>query len=72
MAEPSLQQVEEDNLTKKVTARLSAAGDAEGDPALRSLRKRLKRVQRMRRLLEARRRQGGGKKACGEAVVGGT
>ncbi len=72
MAEPSLQQVEEDNLTKKVTARLSAAGDAEGDPALRSLRKRLKRVQRKRRLLEARQRQGAGKKAGGQAEGGGT
>lgn len=72
MAEISLQQREEDNLTKKVRVGLSAAGDAEADPALRSLRKRLKRVQRKRRLLEARRRQGAGKKAGGQAEGGGT
>ncbi len=72
MGETSSQQLEEDNLTKKVRARLSAAGGAEADPALRSLRKRLKRVQRKRRLLEARQRQGAGKKAGGQAEGGGT
>ncbi len=72
MAEISLQQREEDTLTKKVRVGLSAAEDVKADPALRSLRKRLKRVQRKRRLLEARRRQGAGKKAGGQAEGGGT
>ncbi len=72
MAKTSPQQLEEDHLTKKLRVRLSAAGDAEADPVLRSLRKRLKRVQRKRRLWEARQRQGTGKKAGDQAEGGGT
>jgi len=48
--------LEEDSviLQKKFTERRSQSDNAEGDPAIRSLRKRLKRAQRKLRNVEAK------------------
>ncbi len=54
-------EVDERQLKKKVGEKLAAVENPEGDPTLRSLRKRLKRVQRKRRLLDSRRRLALGK-----------
>lgn len=60
-------QDDEARLTTRVRERTGATGTPEGGAALRSLRKRLKRLQRKRRRLEARKRHAMGKKAKGEA-----
>ena len=50
--------LEEDSviLKKKFTEKRSQSDNAEGDPAIRSLRKRLKRAQRKLRNIEAKKR----------------
>ena len=58
---------DEARLTAQVRKRTAAKDTPEKDPALRSLRKRLKRLQRTRRRLEARKRHAMGKKAKAEA-----
>ncbi len=60
-------QDDEARLTARVRERTGAKDTPEKDPALRSLRKRLKRLQRERRRLEARKRHAMGKKAKAEA-----
>ena len=60
-------QDDETRLTARVRERTATKETPEKDPALRSLRKRLKRVQRKRRRLEVRKRHAMGKKAKVEA-----
>ena len=55
------------SLASKVREGLAASTNAEGDPGLRKLRKRLKRAQRKRGGLEARKRRGLGKQAGAQA-----
>jgi len=59
-------QDDETRLTARVRERTATKETPEKDPALRSLRKRLKRVQRKRRRLEVRKRHAMGKKAKAE------
>lgn len=59
-------QDDETRLTARVQERNAAKDTPETDPALRSLRKRLKRLQRKRRRLELRKRHAMGKKAKAE------
>lgn len=59
---------DEARLKTKVRATLAATENPEGDAALRSLHKRLKRIQRKRRRLEARKRHAMGKKKAGAEV----
>jgi hypothetical protein len=52
-------------LQKKVAEQRTAAESTEGNPKLRSLHKRLKRAQRKKRRLTARKRHAMGKKNAG-------
>ena len=54
MAKKTPANVDEGNIKTKVRERLGASENAPQDPALRRLRKRLKRAQRKRRRLDAR------------------
>ena len=54
MAKKTPPNVDEGNLAKKVREGLRASENPEQTPALRKLRKRLKRAQRKRRRLESR------------------
>lgn len=63
MGKPTILEADETNLKKKVGQKLAATDNPEADAALRSLRKRLKRVQRKRRRLADRKRHAMGKKA---------
>jgi len=56
-------QQDEARLEKKVAERRKGVDNAEGDGALRSLKKRLKRAQRRRRTLATRLRHAAGKTA---------
>ena len=67
MAKQTAPDGDEKNLRKKIGERLPATENPEGDPALRSLRKRLKRAQRKRRRLAERKRRALGRKAGAEA-----
>jgi hypothetical protein len=58
---------EESALKKKISSKLSGHSNPEGDAALRSLRKRLKREQRRRRALILRKKHAAGSK--GETVA---
>ena len=60
-------QDDETRLTARVRERTATKDTPEKDPALRSLRKRLKRLQRTRRRLEVRKQHAMGKKAKPEA-----
>jgi hypothetical protein len=66
MATQDTVRAEEANLEKKVREKLGESEMPEADGALRSLRKRLKRMQRKRRHHMAKQRHAMGKKA-GEA-----
>ena len=57
----------EARLKKKITEKLTNHSNPEGDAAMRSLRKRLKREQRKRRALALRKKHAGGTKPA-EAV----
>jgi len=59
-------QDDETRLTDRVRERTATKDTPETDSALRSLRKRLKRIQRKRRRLELRKRHAMGKKAKAE------
>jgi hypothetical protein len=59
---------EEARLKQKVAAKLAGHSNPEGDAAMRSLRKRLKREQRKRRALALRKKNAGGGKPA-EAVA---
>jgi len=63
MAKQTILEADEAKLKKKVGEKLAATDNPEADAALRSLHKRLKRAQRKRRRLAARKRQAMGKKA---------
>ncbi len=63
MAKQTILEADEAKLRKKVGEKLAATDNPEGDAALRSLHKRLKRAQRKRRRLAARKRHAMGKKA---------
>jgi hypothetical protein len=53
---------DEARLKRKIADRSAAQGNLEADPALRALRKRLKREQRKRRALALRKRHATGSK----------
>ena len=59
-------QDDETRLTARVRERTATKDTPEKDPAVRSLRKRLKRIQRKRRRLELRKRHAMGKKTKSE------
>ncbi|MBI4400643.1 MAG: hypothetical protein HY581_03295 [Nitrospirae bacterium] len=63
MAKKTSAESDEARLKKKVRERIVGSQNPEGDAALRSLHKRLKRAQRKRRRLEIRKRHAMGKKA---------
>ncbi|MDR4475833.1 MAG: hypothetical protein R3B11_07460 [Nitrospira sp.] len=63
MAKKPTGESDEIRLRKKLAARTKEADSPSGDPALRSLRKRLKRVQRKRRALSLRKKHAAGTKA---------
>lgn len=62
MAKKRAAEPEEVKLKKKITAKLGGHTDPQGDAALRSLRKRLKREQRKRRALAQRKKRAAGSK----------
>lgn len=63
MGKKTAGETDEVRLKKKVAERGAGAEHPEGKAALRSLKKRLKRVQRKRRSLAARKRRATGKGA---------
>lgn len=63
MAKKRAAEPEEAKLKKKIAAKLTDHKNAQGDMALRSLRKRLRREQRKRRALAQRKKQAAGNKA---------
>lgn len=65
MAKKTAAESDEARLKKKISAKLSAKEQTEGDAVVRSLRKRLKREQRRRRALALRKKHAAGSK--GEA-----
>ncbi|GKS57712.1 hypothetical protein YTPLAS18_12390 [Nitrospira sp.] len=68
MAKLSPMEQDEARLKKKVRAQLAGHENAEGDPALRALRKRLRRAQRKRRIQASRALKG---KGAGAEKTGG-
>jgi hypothetical protein len=62
MAKKRPAEPDEVRLKKKIAAKLINHSNPEGDATLRSLRKRLKRVQRRRRALAQRKTRAAGKK----------
>ena len=62
MAKKQTLESDETRLKKKIAQKLSNHSKPEGDAAMRSLRKRLKREQRKRRALALRRKHAGGNK----------
>ena len=67
MAKKTTGETEEVRLKKKIAAKMSGHANPEGDSAMRSLRKRLKREQRRRRSLALRKKHAAGKKSEGAA-----
>jgi ABC-type phosphate transport system auxiliary subunit len=67
MAKKSTGESDETRLKKKISATKTDAKNLSGDPATRSLRKRLKRVQRKRRALSLRKKHAAGKEAGAKA-----
>lgn len=63
MANKRAAEPEEAKLKKKIAAKLTDHKSPQGDTALRSLKKRLKREQRKRRALARRKKQAAGSKA---------
>ena len=68
MAKKQAAESDEASLKKKIAQKLANHSNPEGDAAMRSLRKRLKREQRRRRALALRRKHASGNKA-GEAAA---
>lgn len=62
MAKKHTAESDETRLRKKIAEKLAGHSNPEGDAAMRSLRKRLKREQRKRRALALRRKHAGGNK----------
>lgn len=63
MAKKSTDESDETRLKKKIAATMKGKQNVTADPATRSLRKRLKRVQRKRRALSLRKKHAAGKEA---------
>lgn len=63
MAKKSTGESDETRLKKKIAATVKDEKKLSGDPATRSLRKRLKRVQRKRRALSSRKKHAAGNEA---------
>lgn len=63
MAKKRATEPEEVTLKKKIATKLTDHKNPQGDTALRSLKKRLKREQRKRRALAQRKKQAAGSKA---------
>ncbi|MBI4002526.1 MAG: hypothetical protein HY348_12175 [Nitrospira defluvii] len=61
MAKKPTGESDETRLKKKIAVRVKDEKKLLGDPAARSLRKRLKRVQRKRRALSSRKKHAAGK-----------
>ena len=64
MAKTRAQESDEVKLKKKITAKTTNHSNPEGDAALRSLKKRLKREQRKRRALVQRKKRAAGSKGA--------
>ncbi len=64
MAKKRAQESDEVKLKKKISAKATNHSNPEGDAALRSLKKRLKREQRKRRALVQRKKQAAGSKGA--------
>jgi hypothetical protein len=62
MAKKQPAESDEARLKKKIAQKLTNHSNPEGDGAMRSLRKRLKREQRRRRAMALRRKHAGGDK----------
>ncbi len=69
MAKKTTGESEETRLKKKVAAKLAGHANPEGDVAMRSLRKRLKREQRRRRALALRKKHAAGSKGESAAAA---
>jgi ABC-type phosphate transport system auxiliary subunit len=68
MAKKSTGESDETRLKKKISATMKKdEKNLSGDPATRSLRKRLKRVQRKRRAVSLRKKHAAGKEAATKA-----
>ncbi|NGZ10535.1 MAG: hypothetical protein CV088_14290 [Nitrospira sp. LK70] len=67
MAKKRAAESDEVKLKKKIAAKLGNDSNSEGDAALRSLRKRLKREQRKRRALAQRTKRAAGNKGAAAA-----
>jgi hypothetical protein len=63
MAKKATGDSDEMRLKKKIQGRQTDSAASNGDPALRTLRKRLKRTQRKRRALAQRKRHAAGSQA---------
>lgn len=63
MAKKRAAEPEEAKLKKKIAAKLTDHKNPQGDTALRSLKKRLRREQRKRRVLAQRKKRSAGSKA---------
>lgn len=63
MAKKPTGESDETRLKKKIAATVKDEKKLSGDPATRSLRKRLKRVQRRRRALSSRKKHAAGNEA---------
>ncbi|MBL8039559.1 MAG: hypothetical protein JSS38_05050 [Nitrospira sp.] len=64
MAKKRAQESDEAKLKKKIVTKATNHGNPEGDAALRSLKKRLKREQRKRRALVQRKKRAAGSKGA--------
>lgn len=71
MARKHSAESDEARLKKKIAEKLANHSNPEGDAAMRSLRKRLKREQRKRRAVVLRKRHAGGAKPAEAAQVAG-
>ena len=64
MAKTRAQESDEVKLKKKIATKTTSHSKSEGDAALRSLKKRLKREQRKRRALVQRKKRAAGSKGA--------
>jgi len=67
MAKKRAAEPDEVKLKKKIATKLTNHGKPQGDAALRSLKKRLKREQRKRRALAQRKKRAAGSKGAAAA-----
>ena len=69
MAKKRAAEPDEAKLKKKIAAQGTNHGNPEGDAALRSLKKRLRREQRKRRALAQRKKRAAGSKGAAAATA---